>query len=236
MITQAEAIRGLKASIDDYQDEKWYQDEKPPFYGILKQPTRFNIGLNQGTWALRVTKRMRILEWVNRGSNELGDWWGPLGNMTFIPVTTKVDTKAKVALGWKRSYKQLKPYLMGVIKKTKPTHIIFYSHSRGCPITAYAAENLAFYNPGLKIKSIYFAAPRPGNQAFCDIHDSKVDSVMVFINGDVVCAVPPWLAGFRQIKNVKGYWSLGFPPIVYPHTPTNILNCIEKDTKWKQRK
>jgi hypothetical protein len=168
---------------------------------------------------------MKVLDWVNRGSNEWGDW---LANLNAIPVTTKVKTDIRVFLGWKIAYKSIKPFMFDVINKECPTHINFYSQSKGCPITAYGVENIGHYIPEIKMKSIYMSAPNPGNAAFIKSHDAKCESIMLFINGDMVCCMPPW---GKQIGNVKGYWMWTWPPIKGPHLPTNVLKAIETH-KW----
>jgi hypothetical protein len=233
MFSKKELLWSCKAVIDDYKESDWYKRYKPKWYGVLKDGVRFNWNLTQGSYNVK----NNILTIIIRGSNELGDWFGSQGNFNFhltdwrtekIPLTTKIETKAKVAIGWKRAWKDIKPFVFGLIDQHKPKKIQFITHSRGGPIGQIGAENVAFKYPDVKVKGIYFSSPTAGNKYFAQAHDAKVEGIMIYINGDVVCAVPPGFLGFQQISNVKGFWSWGWPPIVYPHLPTTLLKTLEK--------
>ena len=218
----------LQGIINDYQEEKWYKKKKLEPKKIFDTEQRFSINLTQGT----IAEKEKDLYIILRGSNEKGDWYGKQGNFNFELITKKVKTNIKVAKGMLLAYKDIKSHLFRWIKKHENIYIC--GHSRGSGIGMIAAENIKFRHPTKNVYGMFFSGPRVGNQKFCDRLENRLEYCgMWFVNGDIVCAVPLLSFGYRQIKNVFGYWTWEcvFPPIAGAHYPTTLQKCIEKDQK-----
>lgn len=233
MIAKTEIITGITACINEYENTPWFREKKLKVENIFDRVEIFNCQFTQGHigW---LGNSMYI---VFRGSDEKGDWWGKFGNFNIrrlmvddrSPLTTKIETDAWVFEGFKLGWKSAKYLVLDAIDRTGPSEIWVCGHSRGAAIAAICAENISFIlNKKKPVYGVYVSSPRPGNEAFRQIHDARVDASMIYIRGDVVPCLPTLCMGARAVGCQIGLWGAWFPPISAPHYPQNVLQAAIK--------
>lgn len=233
-IDKPDILMGVQACLNEYEGVPWFAKHKCKREKIFDREEVFSFGVTQGHigW---LGNDMYI---IFRGSDEKGDWWGPTGNFNIrhmliedrVPLTKKIETRAWLFEGFWRAYKLTKTYILETVENTNPGTITVCGHSAGGARAAICAENLAFLYPNKKIYGIYCSSPRPGGAEFRDIHNERVDAVMVYIIGDIVCLTPCLMFGARSVGRQIGYWKWTFPPVAGPHYPFNLLQAT-KDSK-----
>lgn len=134
------------------------------------------------------------------GSNQIKDW---LFNLFFkftseTPYPSVTRKEIKVHTGFYRSYLEIRDFMLNKFKDNK--ELVIYGQSLGGAVAQFAALDLQYNYPDMKIKLITTGAPRVGNNEFKKSFNKRFKDYKRYSNGnDMITVLPPKIFGFVHV-------------------------------------
>ena len=199
-MNKAEIMKCAYAMLNEYSEKEWFKRRGLKSKKVFADIERFDTESVQGYFG----KTKDTLYIVFRGSEDdepgCPDW---KANFNFIPITLNIKTNIKVHQGFLLYYKKVKDKILKEAKKHK--RIVVTGHSLGSALATLTAENIKFLYPDKKVLCLPFSSPMVGNDKFCEHFNGIIDYCLrIWTGQDTVVRVPPWLLGYRHVK--EGKW------------------------------
>jgi hypothetical protein len=132
--------------------------------------------------------------------------------------STDKDNPVQVHSGFLSVYNTFRTDLLNALKKINPNMIVVTGHSLGAGVSTLCAVDLATTYPN-KVVSYTFAAPRVGNEKFCDIIDQRVSIYRIVNNCDIVPTLP---------TSVSPNFVVPTSPFLYQHGGIAFMFALNK--------
>ena len=174
-----------------------------------------------------------------RGTSDVSEW---IDDAKFLMTHYSQDPETgKVEQGFHEIFESLRLAVPGsditysvqeFLLKESVQHLTVTGHSLGSSIATLVAYFVVNENFVSNLKLVTFASPRTGNHRFVESVDEKIPNSLRIVNrADLVPKTPPWVIGYRHLKQKVAVNSHNYPHIkrslVCNHSISTYLHILD---------